>query len=381
MISLIISILFLTATALCLADGTRRGFNVLTLNLIFRMTSGILGLVVLLSWVPLKEMPAAWSQVGGAAIAGGLCFWLSGLAAIQAVRTGHLGVTWTAKRCAMVFPTLASIIIWNEIPLWPISRLLVFRLSGIVLIVTVAVLLAIDRLHPHPDDQSKSASPAWVAWLVTCVLTYGAYGIILRASAAVQVETGRAAGVPEDLYISFAANVYRDLFLHDECTSYAVSPQHTEGNAFLFHGVSRDPSICFDSTISGMTVEIDPDQPELGTCAWITLPAHSGAVPLLMAGRGTPLPLLNGEAYQTARDQRVSKEVWERIERSIHQSKTLFCSSMAASAGAGSDREDWRTRADEWVENQSEMMMSILRMSGLKCEDEAEAEEPEWNVW
>jgi len=355
-------------------------------------------------------------------------------------------------------------------------------------------------------------------------------------------ETARAAGVCEDLYVSFVANVYRDLFLHDECTSYAVSPEHTAGNALLFHktrdnadktqsafilesslpgvnkfigvtdasvlgcsmmvndkglacsadtgglkvetprfrglmnmfmkrhvaerasdcaealeiieefvrkgeyagghktgshwlfvdrkgvileishnstemhhvyhkedvyfsvrgdtaaaerlraadhpvdfslfhGVSRDPSICFDSSIAGMTVEIDPDQPDLGTCAWITLPAHSGAVPLLMAGRGTPLPLLNGDAYRAAREQRVSREVWERIERSVHQSKTLFCGNMAASSGTGNDSEDWHSRADEWVENQSEMMMSVFRMSGLKCEDKAETEEPEWKVW
>ncbi len=37
----------------------------------------------------------------------------------------------------------------------------------------------------------------------------------------------------------------------------------------LFHNVSRDPSICFGSSISGLTVEIDPDHPELFTCAWI----------------------------------------------------------------------------------------------------------------
>jgi len=193
MIYLIISIVFLAATALCLADGTRRGFNVLTLNLVFRMTSGILGLVVLLSCVPLKDIPAAWSQVGGMAVAGGVCFWISGLAALQAVRTGHLGVTWTAKRCAMVIPTVASVVLWKEIPLWPVSNLLLLRLGGVGLIVTVAVLLAMDRLHPHPEDQSKSASSGWVAWLVTCVLTYGVYGIILRASASIQGEATRGA--------------------------------------------------------------------------------------------------------------------------------------------------------------------------------------------
>lgn len=44
----------------------------------------------------------------------------------------------------------------------------------------------------------------------------------------------RAAGVREDLYLSFVAGAVRNLFLH-ECTSYSVPRQYTLGGAILFH--------------------------------------------------------------------------------------------------------------------------------------------------
>ncbi|HUT94514.1 MAG TPA: hypothetical protein VMY37_33960, partial [Thermoguttaceae bacterium] len=68
----------------------------------------------------------------------------------------------------------------------------------------------------------------------------------------------------------------------------------------LFHNVSRDRSICYRSSIAGMTVEIDPTHPELFTCAWISLPANSVSFPLLMGQTSTPVCLLDGEAYSLA---------------------------------------------------------------------------------
>ncbi|MEN6498808.1 MAG: hypothetical protein ABFD16_31260 [Thermoguttaceae bacterium] len=44
----------------------------------------------------------------------------------------------------------------------------------------------------------------------------------------------QAAGVREDLYLSFVANRSRNLFLH-ECTSYSVSREHTRDNVIMFH--------------------------------------------------------------------------------------------------------------------------------------------------
>lgn len=48
----------------------------------------------------------------------------------------------------------------------------------------------------------------------------------------------RAAGAPEDLYTAYLDGVVRSRFLHEdpeECTSYAVSPNHARDGAIMFH--------------------------------------------------------------------------------------------------------------------------------------------------
>ena len=54
------------------------------------------------------------------------------------------------------------------------------------------------------------------------------------------------AGVDTGLYLAFAAGVYRNLFLHPECTSYAVSRDLTRDGAIFFHknrdNVEKDQS-------------------------------------------------------------------------------------------------------------------------------------------
>ena len=89
----------------------------------------------------------------------------------------------------------------------------------------------------------------------------------------------------------------------------------------LFHGVSRDPSICFKSSISGMTVEIDPAHPERLTCAWISLPVHTGSFPLLMGQTKTPMCLINGGAYLLGKRAKGDERLWETLERMAHASK------------------------------------------------------------
>lgn len=87
-----------------------------------------------------------------------------------------------------------------------------------------------------------------------------------------------------------------------------------------FHGISRDPSICFDRSIAGISVEVDRDHPETLTRAWISLPAKAVAFPLLMGGSGTPLPLLDGGVYSrfSVIDDRGA---WQRREREIVESQ------------------------------------------------------------
>jgi len=64
-----------------------------------------------------------------------------------------------------------------------------------------------------------------------------------------------------------------------------------------FHSLSRLPGMCLNTSVSGMTVEIDPLRPDIDTCAWIGLPAKSYLLPLMMGGSATPYGLLSGGVY------------------------------------------------------------------------------------
>ena len=115
----------------------------------------------------------------------------------------------------------------------------------------------------------------------------------------------------------------------------------------LFHNVSRDPSICLGSSISGMTVEIDPDRPELFTTAWVALPVKSVAFPLLMGQTGTPRCLLDGEAYRLGKNASVDLDLWESLEETIHQEKeNLLATANPADPNLAQTLDAW---SEEWL--------------------------------
>lgn len=91
-----------------------------------------------------------------------------------------------------------------------------------------------------------------------------------------------------------------------------------------FHNVSRDPSICFAQSISGMSVQISRDWPALLSAAWVTMPARSLAFPLLMGGERTPRVLLNGEVDRAGRESTGDVRRWEPIEAFAFTSQRLL---------------------------------------------------------
>ncbi len=128
----------------------------------------------------------------------------------------------------------------------------------------------------------------------------------------------------------------------------------------LFHNVSRDPSICLGSSISGMTVEIDPTHPDVLTCAWITLPASSVAFPLMMGQSKTPLCLLDGEAYSLGTKTKGRTQLWEVIERNVHADKMLLNDKVAADLSTDKPRLAAES-LNGWAQRQAEMLVEILR--------------------
>jgi hypothetical protein len=128
----------------------------------------------------------------------------------------------------------------------------------------------------------------------------------------------------------------------------------------LFHNVARDPSICFGSSISGMSVEIDPTHPGLFTCAWVSLPVKAASFPLLMGQTSTPACLLNGEAYSLGTKVKKNTPLWEDTERSVHASKELLKEKTAAELSVD-DSEETARALDEWSKQQAGMLVELLQ--------------------
>ena len=128
----------------------------------------------------------------------------------------------------------------------------------------------------------------------------------------------------------------------------------------LFHSVSRDASVCFPSSIAGMTVEIDERRPDLLSCAWISLPARALSVPLFMGQRRTPLALLDGELYWLSKSASCKVERWARQERSAYQGKLLLHDEIDALSEAGR-REASMALLERWSQKQTEAHLALLR--------------------
>lgn len=127
-----------------------------------------------------------------------------------------------------------------------------------------------------------------------------------------------------------------------------------------FHNTARDSSVCFGSSISGLTVEIDPVHPELFTCAWVSLPAKTVAFPLLMGQDGTPSPLVDGSVYQKAKSSPVKAPQWEALERSAHVEKEQLKKDVLAGVEAGNPEEGQRELLNQWSAKQAGVLYQTL---------------------
>jgi hypothetical protein len=128
-----------------------------------------------------------------------------------------------------------------------------------------------------------------------------------------------------------------------------------------FHDVSRDPSMCFDSSISGLTVDIHPDQPGYLTCAWATLPAKGLAFPLFMGGDATPKPLVDGEAYALLKDRDGANGAWESLEEAAYANGRLVQETGARLLAEGKSVEA-KEILETWTEQTAKAQIEMLRL-------------------
>ena len=127
-----------------------------------------------------------------------------------------------------------------------------------------------------------------------------------------------------------------------------------------FHNVSRDPSMCFASSIGGMSVRIDPTRPEMLTSAWFTMPARGLAFPLFMGCTDTPLPLLNGEVFVRSQDAKPGRDACERIEAAMHVNQRMLQERISALLAAGNEQQACDA-LNEWTRLTTDSHLATLR--------------------
>lgn len=187
-VNLIIAIIFMSLLAVTFRLGMSRGADSLGMNAAFRATGGIVMLAVALLTLRHRGFGELWAQSGHLGLVAALFFWLAGMSALKAVQLGHLGITWTVVRCSMVIATLASLLVWREVPLWPVSGLLLMRIGGIAVVTGAVICLGIERSRinhaPQLHAGARPIRPAWLLWLASAFLAQGGWEITLRATRA-----------------------------------------------------------------------------------------------------------------------------------------------------------------------------------------------------
>ena len=126
-----------------------------------------------------------------------------------------------------------------------------------------------------------------------------------------------------------------------------------------FHNVSRDPSMCFASSIAGMSVKIDRTRPEILTSAWFTMPARGLSFPLFIGCTETPLPLLNGQAFVRSQGAKPARAAYERIEAALHANQRMLEERVSSLLAGGNDREA-KEALNQWVRLTADSHLATL---------------------
>jgi len=126
-----------------------------------------------------------------------------------------------------------------------------------------------------------------------------------------------------------------------------------------FHNVSRDPSMCFDSSISGMSVNIHRSHPDLLTCAWISMPARGLSFPLYMGCREVPIALVSGDVFALSEKVDVHPRIWQRIEASTLTSEK-YLEREVKELLEENKREEAQEKVNAWVRDCADSYLAIL---------------------
>lgn len=199
-----LSVFFLGALSALMRYSVRQGTDPLALNLTFRGTVVVYMLVPLLfkgePVAPLaREVAGDWLWVVTS-----LSFWVAGIGSIKSVQLGPLGASWTILRCSMLVPVTVSILYLRELPLSPVSGLLVARLSGVALGLCTAALYGYSYHRSQGDSGLRPGDKRrWMLWAGTTFAAQGAWETCLLG----------ARGLTQDASYFFLFLVFAGCFL------------------------------------------------------------------------------------------------------------------------------------------------------------------------
>ncbi|MCP4644333.1 MAG: hypothetical protein GY851_28075 [bacterium] len=193
MLYLMISIAGLAGLAVCLRAGVGRGASPLGMYTVFRGVAVVILLVGSASAISMREIPDLISQTWVLCLIGAPSAWFAGFAATKAVQHGHLGISWTVLRCAMLVPTLASLLVWREMPLYPIHLTLVMRIGGVAATTTALLLMGYDRARAPSDKPAGAGSRwVWVGWMAVAYVSQGTFETCVVVTRYLPSHEGRA---------------------------------------------------------------------------------------------------------------------------------------------------------------------------------------------
>jgi len=192
MIFLLCSILFIAGCAVAFRFSADRGCKPIGVNFAFRLCSGVIGTTVMVVSLRDEGFSGIPLAVWGWAFVGGVFFWSAGYANLRASGLGHLGITWSVTRCAMVMAVIASVVAWHEIPLSVDSAALWVTAAGVLLTGAALILFGIDRLHAGQNNRKQHGSRLWATWLAGAFLLQGGWEVSLRAAGSFEADRYRA---------------------------------------------------------------------------------------------------------------------------------------------------------------------------------------------
>ena len=184
MIYLVFSIIFMVLLAVVTRKATAAGCGAFSFNAIARYVSGAVMLIFSLLTVKWPDIWQALKAAGWLGAVGGFLFSAATIGATKSVQYGPLGISWTILRCSMVISTLASLLVWREIPPG-FNRHFLLCLLGIIFTVGTVIIFGVAKILRN--HSAKKLSLKWFLFAMMAFWGQGAWEVLLRSTRSIDI--------------------------------------------------------------------------------------------------------------------------------------------------------------------------------------------------